>query len=653
MGEQMDEMKELIEDFLQETSEILDNLDQDLVTLEDAPEDMDLLNRIFRGIHTLKGTSGFLGFEKMMEVAHKAEDILNKLRKGELKLTPKLMDVILEAVDVLKALYNDIRETGGESQNVEDIIKKLQNTLKEEEAAQKGEEERGEEEKIPEEEIKVEKKEVTKEEEKALEEIKEVEKKESAKEEEDKAEEKEVVPKMLGEILVEKNLVTEDEIAKAALKQKKLGEILVEENIVSKEDIKKALDEQKKIQKKAKTVTESKTIRVNVERLDTLMNLIGELVLERNRLLDIERRFIGSEKLRDSHFEEEFTEISDRLNLITTQLQMAVLKMRMLPIGRVFNKFPRVVRDLSRKMKKEVELLISGEETELDKSVIEELNDPLVHIIRNSIDHGIEPPEEREKAGKPRKGKIWLDAFQEGNHIVISVKDDGKGIDVERIKEKVIEKGLSTPEKLAQMDDKEIVNFIFAPGFSTAKQVSDVSGRGVGMDVVKTNIKKINGTIEVKTEKGVGTELILKLPLTLAIIQALLVKVSSERFAIPLTVVEETVRVNKDEIKSVERNEVLNLRDTVLPLVRLTDIFNISKNGEEASLYVVVVRSAEQKFGIVVDKLIGQEEIVIKSLGDLLRDIKGISGATIMGDGRVTLIIDVAAIMFMAKSQVS
>ncbi len=631
MGEQMDEMKELIEDFLQETAEILENLDQDLVTLEDTPDDMDLLNRIFRGIHTLKGTSGFLGFEKMMEVAHKAEDILNKLRKGELKLNAKLMDVILEAVDMLKLLYEDIKSTGSEAQDVAEIINKLQTTLKEEEEAQLGEKE---EEKV--EEVKVEEKKEEKVEEKR---------------EEEKVEE-EPAHKMLGEILVEKNLATEEDIAKATLKQKKLGEILVEEKVVSKDDIKKALEEQKKIKTKAKAVSESKTIRVNVDRLDTLMNLIGELVLERNRLLDLGRRFIGSERIKDHSFEEEFAEISDRLNLITTQLQMAVLKMRMLPIGRVFNKFPRVVRDLSRKMQKEVELIISGEETELDKSVIEELNDPLVHIIRNSIDHGIESPEEREKIGKPRKGKIWLNAFQEGNHIVISVKDDGKGIDVEKIKERVIEKGLSTPERLQQMDEKEIINFIFAPGFSTAKKVSDVSGRGVGMDVVKTNIKKINGTIEIKTEKGVGTELILKLPLTLAIIQALLVKVSSERFAIPLTVVEETVRVNKNDIKSVERNEVLNLRDSVLPLVRLTEIFNIKDEEKRESLYVVVVRAAEQRFGIVVDKLIGQEEIVIKSLGDLLRDIKGISGATIMGDGRVTLIVDVAAIMLMAKSQV-
>ncbi len=631
MGEQMDEMRELIEDFLQETAEILENLDQDLVTLEDTPDDMDLLNRIFRGVHTLKGTSGFLGFEKMMEVAHKAEDILNKLRKGELKLNAKLMDVILEAVDMLKLLYEDIKNTGSEAQDVAEIINKLQTTLKEEEESQLGGKE---EEKV--EEVKVEEKKEEK-----IEERKE----------EEKVEE-EPAPKMLGEILVEKNLATEEDIAKAALKQKKLGEILVEEKVVSKDDIKKALEEQKKIKTKAKAVSESKTIRVNVDRLDTLMNLIGELVLERNRLLDLGRRFIGSERIKDHSFEEEFVEISDRLNLITTQLQMAVLKMRMLPIGRVFNKFPRVVRDLSRKMQKEVELIISGEETELDKSVIEELNDPLVHIIRNSIDHGIESPDEREKIGKPRKGKIWLNAFQEGNHIVISVKDDGRGIDVEKIKAKVIEKGLSTPEKLQQMDEKEIINFIFAPGFSTAKKVSDVSGRGVGMDVVKTNIKKINGTIEIKTEKGVGTELILKLPLTLAIIQALLVKVSSERFAIPLTVVEETVRVNKDDIKSVERNEVLNLRDSVLPLVRLTEIFNIRDEEKRESLYVVVVRAAEQRFGIVVDKLIGQEEIVIKSLGDLLRDIKGISGATIMGDGRVTLIVDVAAIMLMAKSQV-
>jgi len=295
-------------------------------------------------------------------------------------------------------------------------------------------------------------------------------------------------------------------------------------------------------------------------------------------------------------------------------------------------------------MNKEVELIISGEETEVDKSVIEELNDPLVHIIRNSIDHGLESPEEREKIGKPRKGRIFLTASQEGSFIIISIKDDGRGMNIEAIKKKAIERNLVTPEKAETLSDKEIINFIFSPGFSTAQQVTDVSGRGVGMDVVKTNVKKINGTIEVESTPGEGTEMILKLPLTLAIIQSLLVKVSAERFAIPLAVVVETIRINKKDIKTIERQEVLKLRDEVLPLLRVSDFYGIKNEKEEENPYVVVVKSVERKIGLIVDRLLGQEEIVIKPLGDFLKNIKGISGATIMGDGKVTLIMDIATL---------
>ena len=417
--------------------------------------------------------------------------------------------------------------------------------------------------------------------------------------------------------------------------------------ILEKEQLDAVLAEQREAQaKNFKNKTEGQTIRVDVDRLDNLLNQVGELVFERNRLIDMVKK-LSSGDGSEGHGQlgDKLGAISDDLNFITGQLQMSVLKMRMIPIGRVFNKFPRVVRDLSRKIEKEVELIISGEETELDKSVIEELGDPLTHIVRNSIDHGLETPEEREALGKPRKGRIWLTASQEGSFIIISIKDDGRGINLEAVKKKALEKGIVSADKLKTLTNSEIINFIFAPGFSTAKVVTDVSGRGVGMDVVRTNIKKINGSIDVKSVPGQGTEMILKLPLTLAIIQSLLVTVGQERFAIPLAVVVETLKINKSEIKTIERQEVLKLRNEVLSLLRMADFYKVETSKELENPYIVIVKAAERKLGLIVDTLLGQEEIVIKPLGELLKDTKGISGATIMGDGLVTLIVDIATLV--------
>ena len=378
------------------------------------------------------------------------------------------------------------------------------------------------------------------------------------------------------------------------------------------------------------------------------MNLIGELVLGKNRLLkiydDVEERYEGEQ------FLEELNQVVSSISLVTTDLQIAVMKTRMLPIGKVFNKFPRMVRDLARELHKEIELIISGEETELDKSIVEEIGDPLVHIIRNSCDHGIEPPEERIKMGKPPKGTIWLKAYNEGNHIIIEIVDDGRGMDPEVLKQKALEKGIISEKEADQMSDKEAYMLIFKPGFSTAAKVTNVSGRGVGMDVVKSNIEKLNGIIEIDSEKGKGTTLKLKIPLTLAIIQSLLVSVQEEFYAVPLASVLETVRITPDEIQSVEGRSVLRLRDEVLPLVHLADIFDVERvfsMGEHA--YVVIIGLAESKLGLIVDSLVGQEEIVIKSLGEYLKGVDGIAGATIRGDGRVTLIVDVGALMDMAK----
>ncbi len=379
------------------------------------------------------------------------------------------------------------------------------------------------------------------------------------------------------------------------------------------------------------------------------MNLIGELVLGKNRLIkindDVEERYEGEA------FFEELNQVVSIVSLVTTDLQIAVMKTRMLPIGKVFNKFPRMIRDLSRELNKKIELEISGEDTELDKSIVEEIGDPLVHIIRNSCDHGIEVGDVRIASGKGEGGTIQLKAYHEGNHIVIQIIDDGKGLDADMLKSKSIEKGIITEKEADAMSEKEAFGLIFRPGFSTAAQVTSVSGRGVGMDVVKTNIEKLNGMIDIDSEVGKGTSMKLKIPLTLAIIQALLVGVQEEYYAIPLASVLETVRINKDDIYTVENRSVMRLRDEVLSLVHIGDIFEVERvfdNSEHA--YVVVLGLAESKIGLIVDTLIGQEEIVIKSLGEYLKGIEGIAGATIRGDGGVTLIVDVAALMQMAKS---
>jgi two-component system chemotaxis sensor kinase CheA len=379
------------------------------------------------------------------------------------------------------------------------------------------------------------------------------------------------------------------------------------------------------------------------------MNLIGELVLGKNRLIkiynDVEERYEGEQ------FLDELNQVVSSVSTVTTDLQIAVMKTRMLPIGRVFNRFPRMIRDLSRELNKKVELVISGEETELDKSIVEEIGDPLVHIIRNSVDHGIEMPDVRVAAGKSETGMVELKAYHEGNSIVIEITDDGKGLDPLMLKSKAVEKGVISEKEADAMSDKDAYGLIFKPGFSTAAKITNISGRGVGMDVVKTNIEKLNGIIEIDSQVGKGTTIKLKIPLTLAIIQALLVGVQEEFFAIPLSSVLETVRITQNDIFLVEGKSVLRLRNEVLSLVKLSDIFGIETTMEGGdNLYIVIIGLADAKIGVVIDRLIGQEEIVIKSLGYYLKGIEGIAGATIRGDGKVTLIVDVAALMQMAKT---
>ncbi len=642
----MDDLRELLEDFLIEAFEMIEEMDQDLVELENNPDDLELLNKIFRVAHTIKGSGSFLNFDKLTHLTHHMEAVLDKARKGELKITPEIMDVILESVDAMKAILEYIRDNGDDSSpdvEIDSIVKKLDAIVNGNVSNSSSEKENEEESKTvggmnledinpdnldeldlsslsPEELDQVLDKLVedmnTSPEEEGIEEVNEI----SEENEEVQKEETPSEPKK-----EENNVPAKKETSTQMTKE----------------------NQKKELQKKIVS-TKEQTIRVDVKRLDQLMNLIGELVLAKNRLIkiynDVEERYEGEK------FLEELNQVVSSISIVTTDLQIAVMKTRMLPIGKVFNKFPRLVRDLARELGKKVRLIIEGEDTELDKSIIEEIGDPLVHMIRNAIDHGIEPPEDRIKAGKPEEGTIWLKAYNEGNMIVIEIKDDGRGMDPEILKQKAIEKGIITPQEAENMSDKEAFMLIFKPGFSTAAKITNVSGRGVGMDVVKTNIEKLNGIIEVDSIPGKGSTFKLKIPLTLAIIQALLVASQEDLFAVPLSNVIETVRIVEEDIYTIEGRSVLKLRDEVLPLVNMADIFNIEKIlMPEKYLYVVILGLGATKIGLIVDRFIGQEEIVIKSLGEFLKGLPGIAGATIRGDGRVTLIVDVASLMNLAK----
>jgi two-component system chemotaxis sensor kinase CheA len=642
----MDEFQEILQDFLIESFELIEQLDQDLTELEATPEDLELLNRIFRVAHTIKGASSFLNFDTLTKLTHHMEDVLNKARQGELVLTPDKMDIILPSIDMMKALLVQIRDTGSDDGDIDinDIVAKLDVLSSGGDITQSDEEKPATPDDVKKD-IVEEKKEVEKEEEEELDyssmsdaeveaEINKLleEKQNEAKQ---KRKEKGLPPPVINDI-VEEAPPPKAPPPKAPPPKPDTPKLVV---------AKKA---SKAPEKKSSPATVEQTIRVDVKRLDHLMNLIGELVLGKNRLIkindDVEERYEGEE------FLEELTQVVSIVSLVTTDLQIAVMKTRMLAIGKVFNKFPRMIRDLSRELNKQIELDISGEETELDKSIVEEIGDPLVHIIRNSCDHGIEDGETRLSKGKSAEGTIKLKAYNEGNQIVIQITDDGKGLDPEMLKEIAITKKVISEVEADSLSNKEAFGLIFRPGFSTAASITNVSGRGVGMDVVKTNIEKLNGIIDIESEIDQYTTIKLKIPLTLAIIQALLVGVQEEYYAIPLASVLETVRITMDAIYSVESRRVMRLRDEVLPLVHLADIFDIDLQfdmGEHA--YVVVLGLAESKIGVIVDTLVGQEEIVIKSLGEYLQGMKGVAGATIRGDGGVTLIVDVAAIMDMAR----
>ena len=644
----MDDMQELLEDFLVESFELIEQIDHDLVELESNPDDLELLNRIFRVAHTVKGSSSFLNFDTLTELTHHMEDVLNKARHGELKITADVMDVVLKSVDMMKGLLVSIRDNGNDSSSGIDISQIcLQLTAISEGQSHASATPAAAPAAAP----------------------------EPAPAPEPAA--ADIPPSAIPDD-IDPNTLSEDQVNAEIERLLKVRKAEDEARRAAKGSgggatpaapaapatapaaapaapvadkpaaAAKPAGDGANAPAKAGANASDQTIRVEVGRLDYLMNLVGELVLSKNRLLtiynDVEERYDGEQ------FLEELNQVVSSLSLVTTDVQLAVMKTRMQPVAKVFNKFPRVVRDIGRDLNKQIDLIISGEETELDKSIVEEIGDPLTHIIRNSCDHGIEDPATRKAAGKPEKGTIELKAYNEGNHIVIEIIDDGKGIDADAIRIKAVERGIISENEADTMSNKEIYSIIFRPGFSMAAKVTNISGRGVGMDVVKTNVEKLHGVIDIDSEVGKGTTLKLKIPLTLAIIQSLLVGTQEEIYAIPLANVNETVRVPVDNIYTIEGKNVLRLRDEVLSLVRLSDLFGVKQVLESGDqTYVVVISVAETKLGIIVDNLIGQEEIVIKSLGSYLANIDGIAGGTIRGDGRVTLIVDVGVIMDMAK----
>jgi two-component system, chemotaxis family, sensor kinase CheA len=543
-----EEMREIFESYLVEAREILDHLSQDLLALEKAPSDVNVLNNIFRAMHTLKGTSSFLGFSQIAELAHTSEDLLNKLRKGDCAATSEIIDVLIDVHKTAGVLLQRIESRNLQPIEMESMLEKLRRGMQQQSAP---------------------------------------------------------VPVQAAVPSIIEPIVHVAELAE-----------IQPQHVVD------------------------TTIRVDVGRLDDLMNLIGELVLARNRLSQAAQSL--TEKYERLEMSKQIADVSSQIDFVTTELQMAVMKTRMVPIEKVFSGLPLVAREVMRTTGKEVDLQIYGKETELDKSIIEELKDPLIHMIRNAVDHGIESPEERKSKGKPAQGIVVVNAERDGNYILITMEDDGCGIDVDETKRKAIEKGLISEIEATEMSKSDLLNLIFIPGFSTKKEITNVSGRGVGMDVVKTNIAKLKGIVEIDSNLGTGTIITLKVPLTLAIIQGLLLKVVDEIFAVPLSAVLEIVRITPEEIYSIQGREVIRVRDTILPLARMSDIIGKNRTIQQSAVsYVVIVGWAEKRIGLLVDSLQGQKEVVIKTLGNYLGDVPGIAGSTILGDGSVILVIDV------------
>jgi two-component system chemotaxis sensor kinase CheA len=633
---------DIVQEFLAESYENLDRLDRDLVGLEKNPDDRDALAGVFRTIHTIKGTCGFLAFNKLEKVAHVGENLLTRLRDGQLTLNPEITTALLGMVDAVRQMLKEIAATGLDGEEDYNDLRQTLTRLQTLPVASLPPEAHSsaDSELMP----------LSQESKPAIPPARKSISVDTAKPEPEptiashpKSDAVTRKPSRgkIGGLLVERGQVQASDIAQALEEQergdrRRLGEILVALGFAKPEDV---LAAQKTLDAKSRD-TSPETIRVGVNLLDKLMTLVGELVLARNQLMQL------TNVVEDSGLQA----VSERMNLIATELQEHVMKTRMQPIGNIWAQFPRTVRDVALNCGKEVKIDMEGKETELDKTIIEAIKDPLTHLVRNSVDHGIELPEVRAKAGKDRAGRLILRAFHEGGQVIIEISDDGAGLNGERIRKKAIERTLITAEQAARMSEREMFNLIFLPGFSTAEKVTNVSGRGVGMDVVKTNVEKIGGTVDVQSAIGKGTTVRVKIPLTLAIIPALVVSCGGDRYAIPQVNLLELVRIEADDagkaVELVHGAPVYRLRGRLLPLVYLQRELNLQleqpvSDQSSGAVNIVVLQADGRQFGLVVDAINDTEEIVVKPLRKQLKTVKMFAGSSIMGDGRVALILDV------------
>ena len=681
-----------LELFIDETKEHLQSLNEHILDLEKDPGNDDTINEIFRAAHTLKGMAGTMGFARMQRLTHDLENVFQEIRNGNMKANAKLVDILFRGLDALESYLEVISASGSEgTEDNEDIINDLNEVIEEETGTGTKEEKDSTTSKSPEP--------VSSERENKFERIPvseyELSSMDKAKQDGQnvfgvtvylqetcilKAARAFLVFKAVeskGELI--KSLPTTEQIedeefdydfswilgtseSKQTIKNlimsvSEIADVCIDdfkyesaaapkEQKVKEEAPKKAVEESAEAKKApqavaAKGKVASRSVRVDIDKLDVLMNLVSELIIAKNALVSVSSGGEGS-GTAEGHGQA-FHENIEYLERVTTNLHESVMKVRMVPIESVVNRFPRMIRDLNRKLGKKMELYMSGEDTELDRTVIDELGDPLMHLLRNSADHGLESNEERVRLGKPEVGSIFLDAYQDGNNVTIEVRDDGAGIDTERVKKKALERGTITEQQAETMTDKDFIDLLFRPSFSTADQISDISGRGVGLDVVKTKIESLGGSIEARTVKGEGSTFMIQLPLTLAIIQALMVEVGNEKYAIPLGNVDTIEDVLLNEIKLVQSKEVIHLRGSVIPIIRMHEILEMEdyeKNSEMESEIIVVVKRGDQRIGLAVDKLLGQQETVIKSMGHHITNAKLFSGATILGDGEVALILD-------------
>lgn len=702
------DLSQYISVFLDESEEHLQSLNQNLLELEKEPR-KETIDEIFRSAHTLKGMAATMGFDSIAKLTHQMENVLSKIRSDEITINGDIVDILFKCLDTLESMVSAVASGSEEQPEIDALMSSLQSIEKGEfSGASVSAEPAAKSESVQESAPAVEKTETSAEASTAaadeaappairleLNQYEESIVREARKRGYEALHitvslQEGCLLKQARAFMVFSNLEDMGDIVKSEpdvqdIEQENfglnIGVVLLTQEVPQKvEKVLMAISEVEKVEvelielsasaldlppteepaKKVSTsapaaaspaaakqkaqpaaqpvqqVKANQTVRVDIERLDTLMNLVGELVISKTRLDQIGR----SHTLRD------LAETSEHIDRISGELQAVVMKVRMVPVEQVFNRFPRMVRDLSKELNKEINFVIEGQETELDRTVIDEIGDPIVHLLRNSIDHGVESPEERVAVGKPRTGNIFLRARHEGNNVVIEIEDDGQGVNPYKLRDSAISKGLITEQEAELMSESELINLIMMPGFSTAQKVTGVSGRGVGMDAVKSKIEGLSGSIRIETETGKYTRISIWLPLTLAIIQALLVRLDNEIYAIPLANIEETISIEQSAIKYVQNKEITVLRENTLPLLRLHEILNVVSKKEEGTVHnIVVVRKGEKRAGFIVDDLIGQQEIVIKSLGKLLTGISGIAGATILGSGEVALILDVDALI--------